>query len=55
VELPGGQTMLLAPTAPGRFRVVGAFGLAMTFEARDRGIRMTVLEGGEPQMLLDRQ
>jgi pimeloyl-ACP methyl ester carboxylesterase len=55
LELPGGQAMLLVPTGPGRFRVAGAFGLAMTFERRDRGLRLTVFEGGEPQVLLDRR
>jgi hypothetical protein len=54
LELSGGHHFVLAPTGSDRFRVVGGFGLAVTFERVNGAIHMTLLEGGQPQLTLQR-
>jgi pimeloyl-ACP methyl ester carboxylesterase len=54
LQLSGGQRFVLAPTGPDRFRVVGGFGLAVTFQRAEGAVHMTLVEGDQPQLNLRR-
>jgi pimeloyl-ACP methyl ester carboxylesterase len=54
LQLSNDQHFVLAPTGPDRFRIVGGFGVAVTFQRVDGAVHMTLLQGGHPQLTLQR-
>jgi pimeloyl-ACP methyl ester carboxylesterase len=55
LEMVDGPHVVLVPTGTDRFRPVGMFGAAMVFERADGELRMTLFQGGQPELTLRRR
>jgi pimeloyl-ACP methyl ester carboxylesterase len=55
LEFPDGQHVVLVPAGTDRFRPVGMFGAAIEFERAEGELRMTLYQGGQPELTLRRR